>query len=314
MVRMALSMIWILAGWMVTWGPAMGAEGEWQRATAVRIAVIGDYGDGSQAEADVAALVRNWGPDLVVTTGDNNYSSGAAATIDQTIGRFYHEFIAPYTGAYGPGAATNRFFPALGNHDWDARTRANRLPQPYLDYFELPGNERYYDVAQGTIHLFVVDSDYREPDGSSGDSIQAAWLRDRLKDSEAPWKLVIMHEAPYSSGLHGSTARLRWPFEAWGASAVLSGHDHVYERILRDGIPYFVNGLGGDSRYLFVVPIDGSQVRYSADSGAMLIEATPAAITFRFITRKEQVIDTYTLRKSPPPPRPRKLDLQKLGG
>jgi hypothetical protein len=288
----------IVAVCMATAAPATAGHREWPRTSAVRIAVIGDYGDGSQAAADVAALVKHWNPDFVVTTGDNNYPAGSAGTIDQNVGRFYHEFISPYAGAYGTGAASNRFFPTLGNHDWDARTSTNRLPQPYLNYFELPGNERYYDVAWGPVHLFAVDSDYREPDGSSGESVQAAWLRSQLAASSAPWRLVVMHEAPFSSGFHGSTTRLRWPFQAWGASAVLSGHDHTYERVVLDGFPYFVNGLGGDSRYGFTNPVPGSQVRYSADSGAMVIDATSQTITFRFITRKGRLIDIYTLRKT----------------
>ena len=296
-----LLVVLVMAGWLSLASHAAAEGGGWQQADKVRIAVIGDYGDDSQTEADVAALVRSWKPDFVVTTGDNNYPSGAAGTIDSAVGRHYHEFIAPYLGIYGSGADTNRFFPTLGNHDWDATTRATRLPQPYLNYFELPGNERYYDVAWGPVHIFAVDSDYREPDGSSSDSIQANWLRWRLAASTAPWKLVLMHEPPYSSGLHGSSTRLRWPYQAWGANAVLSGHDHTYERVVLDGFPYIVNGLGGSSRTWFVVPIPGSQVRYNADSGAMLIEASRERITFKFVSRKGQVIDKYTLTAKPAP-------------
>lgn len=266
----------------------------------VRIAVIGDYGDGSRAAADVAALVKSWRPDIVVTTGDNNYPSGAAETIDRNVGRFYSAFIAPYRGQYGPGGTVNRFFPTLGNHDWDARQGVGRPPQPYLDYFTLPpgpGEERYYDVVWGPVHLFALDSDYREPHGTTADGRQARWLRQGLARSTAPWKLVVMHEPPYSSGRHGSTARLRWPFKAWGATAVLSGHDHTYERLVVDGFPYFVNGLGGQSRYRFREPLPGSQVRYNADSGAMLIEATPQRITFRFVTRRGETIDEYRIER-----------------
>ena len=38
----------------------------------VRFAVIGDYGSGSQDERRVADLVKAWGPDFIVTAGDNN--------------------------------------------------------------------------------------------------------------------------------------------------------------------------------------------------------------------------------------------------
>src|SRR5207302_2238374 len=44
-------------------------------ATSVRLAVIGDYGTGQQPEQDVANLVHGWNPDLIATTGDNNYST-----------------------------------------------------------------------------------------------------------------------------------------------------------------------------------------------------------------------------------------------
>jgi hypothetical protein len=60
---------------------------------------------------------------------------------------------------------------------------------------------------------------------------------------------------------------LRWPFAEWGATAVLAGHDHIYERIVRDGIVYFVNGLGGTVAYEIGNPVEGSQVRFNADFG-----------------------------------------------
>ncbi len=256
----------------------------------VRFAVIGDYGLAGRPEADVAALVKRWNPDFIITTGDNNYPRGAAETIDRNIGQYYREFIYPYQGRYGAGAATNRFFPVLGNHDW-----ATPGAKPYLEYFTLPGNERYYDFVWGPVHLFAVDSDDREPDGITRDSKQAAWLRDRLAASTSPWKLVYMHHPPFSSGLHGSTAALQWPYAEWGATAVLAGHDHTYERILRDGFPYFVNGLGGNGIYRFKTVVPGSQVRYNADFGAMLVEASHDAITFQFISRKGVIIDTYSI-------------------
>lgn len=258
----------------------------------VRFAVIGDYGLAGRPEADVAALVKRWNPDFIITTGDNNYPRGAAETIDRNIGQYYHEFIHPYRGRYGAGSAVNRFFPVLGNHDW-----ATLGAKPYLEYFTLPGNERYYDFAWGPVHLFAVDSDSREPDGITRDSRQAAWLRDRLATSISPWKLVYMHHPPFSSGLHGSTAALQWPYAEWGATAVLAGHDHTYERILRDGFPYFVNGLGGNGIYRFKTVVPGSQVRYNADFGAMLIEASQDAIMFRFISRRGITVDVYSIHR-----------------
>lgn len=259
---------------------------------ALRFAVIGDYGQAGEAEASVARLVKGWSPDLIITTGDNNYPDGQASTIDDNIGQYYADFIHPYQGAYGPGADENRFFPSPGNHDWRSTDLA-----PYLAYFELPGNERYYDFVRGPVHFFALDSDSREPDGINRGSAQAQWLRERLAASTSPWKIVYMHHAPYSSGRHGSTAWMQWPFAEWGASAILSGHDHVYEHLVVDGLNYFTVGLGGHpARYFFLLPHRGSEMRYNDAHGALLVEATPGELLFRFVNVSGDEIHRVALR------------------
>lgn len=258
----------------------------------VVFAVIGDYGSGNRTEGYVADLVNSWQPDFIITTGDNNYPDGSEDTIDATIGQFYHNFIYPYIGDFGEGADQNRFFPSLGNHDWitdDAR--------PYLDYFTLPGNERYYDFTWGPVHFFALDSDSNEPDGVGRSSKQAEWLQASLAESTLPWNIVYMHHPPYSSGLHGSVTWMRWPFKDWGATAVLAGHDHDYERLIVDDMLYFVNGLGGGGIYPFSNRLEGSQVRYNDDYGAMRVKATTKKIMFEFISRDGEVIDSYEIER-----------------
>lgn len=261
----------------------------------LRFAVIGDFGEGNQGELDVANLVKSWQPEIVITVGDNNYPSGAAETIDQRVGQYYQEFIYPYQGAYGSGASENRFFPTLGNHDWDTPGA-----QPYLDYFALPGNERYYDFVWGPVHFFAVSSDSREPDGVSQISAQAEWLKAGLAASTSPWKVVYFHHAPYSSGYHGPVDWMRWPLKEWGASVVFSGHDHTYERLEVDGLTYIVNGLGGGPIYPFLIPAPGSQMRYNDDYGAMLVSADAAQMKLEFYNRQGTLIDQYTLGKTGP--------------
>ncbi len=263
----------------------------------VRVAVIGDYGLAGPDEQAVADLVKGWQPDLIITTGDNNYWSGEAATIDANIGQYYHEFIHPYTGSYGPGADTNRFFPSLGNHDLDTEDGA-----AYFAYFTLPGNERYYDFTWGPVRFFALNSDPRELDGVSSTSVQAAWLQNRLATSSSCWNLVYFHHAPYSSGaVHGNSDWMQWPFPTWGADAVLSGHDHTYERVVFNSFPYFVNGLGGCSRYDFAIPVPGSEVRYNASYGAMLVTASQVTITYQFVATDGTIIDTYSQSGGCPP-------------
>lgn len=276
---------------------ATSANTQPQEPTSVTFAAIGDFGSNDANEQDVALLIKSWNPDFIITLGDNNYPDGEAATIDGAIGKYFHEYIYPYRGSYGAGSTTNRFWPSIGNRDWDNQN-GGKL-QPYLDYFSLPNNERYYDIVRGPVHLFAIDSDADEPDGITSTSVQAQWLRNKLAASTAPWKIVYFHHPPYSS--RTSWSNLQWPFAAWGADAVLSGHAHVYERVMKDGIPFITNGLGGDSTGSFNTAIAGSVVRFGDDYGAMRITASASVLTFEFITRRGVVIDTFTMGQQPTP-------------
>ena len=251
----------------------------------VRFAVIGDFGQAGYPEALVSKLVHSWHPDFILTVGDNNYPEGSKDTIKANIFQYYGDYIYAH-----------KFYPALGNHDWGYGSIA-----AYLAYLHPPGNGRYYDFAYGPVHIFVLDSCPNEPDGITADSKQAQWLRERLKAAREPWKIVALHRPPYSSGPHGSTPELQWPYAKWGVTAVIAGHDHDYERVMRDGIVYFVNGLGGHpSRYFFrPTPVPGSVVRYRAKHGAMLVEADADHITFKFIATDHTVVDTYTITRKP---------------
>jgi hypothetical protein len=278
------------------------------RAAATTFAIIGDYGRGDANEAAVAKLVASWDPAFIIAVGDDYYSpAGGVGTgrYDESTGAYYCRWLKDVTttGQRCPSgqAPVNAFFPAMGNHDYSDATPA---PQSYLTYFRLPGagilnssgNERYYDFVEGPVHFFVLNSNPEEPDGTSSTSPQAQWLKAHLAASASAWSIVYDHHPPYSSDTtHGSTAELRWPFATWGADAVLSGHSHTYERIMKDGIVYFVNGLGGAPRYAFGTPVAGSKVRYDADWGAQRVTVTPTTLTFAFYNVAGTLVDTYTL-------------------
>jgi hypothetical protein len=301
----------------------------------VEFAIIGDYGADAEgygdSEKSVAKMVENWDPAFIISLGDNNYKNGEAETIVENIGKYYCDYI------YNKGASTkdrcdgwadehktNLFFPSLGNHDWIAKNA-----QPYLDYFtKLPGNRRYYDFVRGPVHFFVIDSEskqaceeywceegtsckecdqqppvYYEPDGTSPDSKQGQWLRDKLKESTSPWKLVYFHHAPYSC--KGGSAWMQWPFKEWGANAVLAGHKHIYERgWLNDqqDFPYFVNGTGG-TKLSKCKPDDCSskfvEVIIQQLWGAMWAKATTTEISFKYYDAETgSKLDDCTLTKT----------------
>lgn len=266
----------------------------------VKFAVIGDYGTDSTAEGRVATLVDSWNPDFVITTGDNNYPDGEASTIDVNIGKYYRKYIGNYTGSFGAGSATPRFYPSLGNHDWHTITcSGSNCTGAYFNYFTLPGNERYYDVDKGLVHLFSIDSDSGEPDGTSATSAQGTWLQNALTASTSCYNVVYFHHPPYSSGKHGPSSRMQWPFASWGADVVFNGHDHLYERLSANGIPYMVVGAGGASLYSFDnISNNGgaqSQFRHNADWGALLVTATKAEIRYQYFDAAGTKLDDYAV-------------------
>lgn len=262
---------------------------------AITFAVIGDYGGDTEGELSVSNLVKSWNPDFVITVGDNNYETGESETIDKNIGKYYQDYIGNYMGSFGSGAVENKFFPSLGNHDWYSMTGAT----PYLDYFTLPGNERYYDFIKGSVHFFVIDSDDHEPDGITSTSKQAEWLKSGLAASNSKFKIVYFHHPPYSSGEHGNTIELRWPFKDWGADLVLCGHEHDYERLIVNEFPYLIVGTGGRSLREFKTILESSIFRYSSNYGALMVKADNQKLLLSFYSVKNNgtLIDQYTISK-----------------
>ncbi len=262
-----------------------------------RFAVVGGFGNASGGnEAPVAQLVKSWQPDFIITLGGNNYPNGEASTIDANIGQYYHEYINNYQGGYGSGSLSQSFLPALGEQDYRTAGAA-----PYLNYFTLPGNERYYDFVRGDVHFFVLDSNPETPSGVAADGVQATWLRDGLAAAAETWKIVYFYHSPYSSGAQGSNDYMRWNFKGWGASIVLSGQHNGYERLSIDDFPFIVNGLGGHSGDDFGKILLSSRFRYNENFGAMKVESNPSIIQFQFYNRHGLLVDNFSMQALAPP-------------
>jgi tartrate-resistant acid phosphatase type 5 len=239
------------------------------------VAVIGDFGAGSDGERSVADLVARARPVAVVTTGDNVYGD-----------RGYAALVGDY---YGPWVAARNLLPAVGNHDHEEGITA------FDAYFGYLGGRHVYAAGRGGMRFFVIDST-TALESSDALARQRGWLERSLRASKARWNVVVLHHPPYSSSsVHGSTASLQWPFGAWGADLVLSGHDHDYERIQARGTTYVVSGAGGKDLYPFGRAVPGSAARDDADFGALFLTAGPAALTGEFWSVAGTRIDRFVI-------------------
>jgi hypothetical protein len=166
----------------------------------------------------------------------------------------------------------------------------------------LNGGKRYYDfiprshrtTGGESLHVFVLDTN-EDP------AVQAAWLQPLLETSGDFWNVVVLHEAPYSSDeIHApGNIAFRFPYKTWGAHLVISGHGHNYERLLVDGLPYVVSGLGGNTKRGFVnPPTAGSQFRYNAFYGCSYISSRRDRLQHTFFDTRGEVIDSFALQRS----------------
>jgi hypothetical protein len=289
----------------------------------VQFAVIGDYGVDNANQLAVANAVKATSASFVATTGDNTYFVGANdsakfANWDKTQGKYYAQYIKlPAGSAYtAQGAAVNKFFPSMGNHDWDEGQAS------YLNYFSnLPqnpsGNSRYYSYREGPVEIFVLSADSREPAGRTPGSTQYTWAEQAIRASTAAWQIVTFHQPAYTySSNHSSETAMRWNFKSWGVDAVFSGHNHNMQAMTvtdsaNAGLPYFVQGASGNSLYSINGGPSGATGNFSNTSsfGFTLNTVTNDNFTVEFKNTSGTTLHSTNLTKfsptdNPPPPPP----------
>lgn len=266
--------------------PVSGRQASQQNSRSsnvVRFVAFGDMGTGDSDQRDVArqmaAFHFNHPYDTVLMLGDNIYPDGNPDD-------FQKKFERPYAELIRRGIS---FFAALGNHD----VKKGREAQINYPLFHMGGRAYYsFTKGNGLAEFFALDS-------TSFDAAQLRWLEGALAGSKAQWKIAFFHHPIYSSGkTHGSDTKLRAQIEPlfvkYGVAAVLSGHDHIYERIKpQQGVQYFVCGIGGKLRS---GNLDKKSSLTAAGNdevnGFMSVEVTPERLAFQAIDSSGRVFDS----------------------
>jgi hypothetical protein len=76
---------------------------------------------------------------------------------------------------------------------------------------------------------------------------------------------------------------------------VLSGHDHIYERIEVGGVTYVVNGAGGKALYGCGERVSGSTVCFDDNFGALFLSSTTNALLGQFVAVDGTVVDEFSI-------------------
>lgn len=268
---------------------------------AIRVGLVGDSGKVGTPLDDIADLVKSWDPDFLIHLGDLVYTDGGEeptiSDFEEVVGRPFWEYIGGYNGLYGIGPSTNKFFPVLGNHDWD-----DGGIDSYTDFFRLPENpnERYYHYKRGPAH-FIHYSGYEaeEPDGVSLGSTQADWLEGVLAASDCPFVFLVVHFPLFTSDDNhypGSSAlqTLIPLLIQYNVTAVLSGHSHNSEIVVDQGVTQLISGGGGHSLRPFNDPVaTGSVWRDNSDYTALLLDCDRTTATFKWYSRTGSLLQTH---------------------
>ncbi len=280
-----VSLSTLTAGALIKPTSALGFE---TTTAKTRFAVIGDFGTGDDDQIHVANRMLEYHKqlplDFVLTVGDNIYPNGS--------GRYFvKNFENPFAGLLRERVP---FYAVLGNHD----VEEGRQDQLQYQHFNMLG-QRYYKITRGNglVDFFMLDA-------TDLDVTQMNWFEHALKDSRARWKVVLTHQALYSSGKkHGCDTSLRKKLEPlltyYRVQVSFAGHDHIYERTKpQNGIQYFVTGAGGKMRRGDVdLKSPFRAASYDQDNHFMLIELDESGMEFQAICETGAIVDKGIIRQ-----------------
>jgi hypothetical protein len=260
--------------------------------TPLRFAIVGDTQDRPEVNARVAAGMLAGDPAFALIVGD---LVSAGWEKEQWTRDFFGSMRALWSRV--------PLFPALGNHDRNARL--------YYDLLALPAPYHRYAFRAGDADFFVLDTERDVGPGSE----QYRWLDAALAASRARWKIVAHHYPPYSSDLDDygtdlgdlSARRLAPLYDRHRVDVVFSGHIHSYERThpLRgglvadrgDGTTYVVVGGGGGDLEQFLPDAPAFSAHRRSDYHYGVVDVTADALRFTAYDLDGRPFDAFELTK-----------------
>ena len=273
----------------------------------LRIAVYGDSRDGRGPHQQIMEAIRAADPHVLVHTGDVVQRAGVRSEW------------ASYLATSLPVSDHVPVVLALGNHElyqpWDLPPEARvdalaeamaQVPPPDDPEARAAGaGPAAFHVQVGPVLLVSLNSNVRMGAGSQ----QLRFLAEAsARTPTARFRLAAMHHGPASSGAHGphrDAAAMIAAFKEAGVMLSLAGHDHLYERIARDGVTYVISGGGGAPLYQQKHLEVGSQAFASTYNWTM-VTVRGDALALESFSLEGAALDRATLRPAaagagPPP-------------
>jgi trimeric autotransporter adhesin len=197
------------------------------------------------------------------------------------------------------------FVAALGNHEYMGDGDGS-LAKAILNFPENgPEIDKggTYSVDYNNMHISVLGY---STDNSVLDQ-QLQWLKEDMKNSNKPWKILVTHQPPYYTNPFGGNERFKEKIppvaDELGIDIVFSGHDHSYGRTKKlkngkedtNGTVYVVAGTTGNKHYDAVVDERFDFVNTDNIAVFMSAHVDKGRITFTTTSSDGNLIDEFTV-------------------
>lgn len=194
----------------------------------------------------------------------------------------------------------------LGNHEYMGDADAHLAKAIFNSPVNGPDADKggTYSVDYNNMHISVLGytSDHEVLDK------QLEWLKQDVKNSDKPWKILVTHQPPYFTNPFGGNEIIKEKLppvvDELGIDIVFSGHDHSYGRTkkLKDGkedpngTVYVVTGTTGQKHYDAVADEKFDFVNTDNIAVSMYAKVDKDQITFTTTTSEGETLDQFTVK------------------
>ena len=281
--------------------------------TNIKIAVAGDWGCEPETK-DVVNFIASKNYDLVISTGDNSYSSSESCFFD-TIKSIDNTVTDPL-----------KFITTLGNHDDEKSSKRNDT----LNHFKMPA--QYTSYTFGNVFVLIMSTEISFGVSSAQYDFVASELENARKNPNIDWIIVAYHRATVGAvSKHayneGNFMQTYWNlFYQYEVDIVVTGHNHNFQRTFQirqdpdsagsvknvdksttytggKGLVHIVSGTGGHDSGSSLYSL-GSQPSYQAfqdndNNGIYSLELSNngKTLTGKCITIDNTTLDTFVINR-----------------
>lgn len=259
----------------------------------LRFVVLGDSRSNPKDWGKLSDMVLQLKPVLVVHTGDLVWYGPEDWRWDE-------EFAVPAKEML----ASVPFLPVYGNHEPNTPLLKTLFYTPSRD-----GTASNWAQKVGSVLLIGIDG----VQNWSQDGKNARWLEKTLAGSKAKFVFLANHYPAWTSSRHGTLTLANRPKEKtirqgqevvfpllvkYGATAMLAGHDHCYERSEPPGgVSHIITGGGGASLYWKSYDAEEQNPHskvFTSEFHYCVFDVDGDTCTMKAVTIEGQEIDTRT--------------------